>query len=440
MKIYKQRRERLLKTIGDGIAIIPGNHLVTKNSDTHFRFRQSSNFYYLTGFNEPDAILVLAPKSEFKEILFLNPKDPLKEVWDGKRLGVEAAPNTLLLDKAFSVEQFDQEIPNFMRDCKKVYTEMGLFSSFLNRTVAISESARFKKVKMPTEFLNVGNIIHPLRLVKDDFDLTSIKKSIEITTLAHKAAMSFAKPGKTEYQVQALMEFIYRYHGASGVAYESIVAGGDNANILHYIENDKMLIDGDMLLIDAGCEYNYFATDITRTFPINGKFTNAQKLVYELVLKAQLESIKVATVGATFVQTHNKAIDILVDGLFDLNVYKKGKDSKNQIIEQNLFKKYYPHGTGHWLGLDVHDAGSYTEEDGKTPVKFQKGHYFTVEPGIYLPLNDENVPKEFRGIGVRIEDDILITENGNDVITREIPKSVSSIEEFCAKDFKSYLF
>jgi Xaa-Pro aminopeptidase len=435
MEIFKKRRNLLLDQLTDGIALIPSAEYKTRSHDTDYPFRQDSNFKYLTGFLEPGALLLLCKNHpDFKTILFVRPKDHHAEIWSGRRLGVEAGQETLGVDKVHSILDLDKELPGYLQNHKNVYLDIFgdsiFFKKIISKSKILNDAKKIKKYS-PQNFFHLGNFLSKMRLIKEPWEIEQIKKANSISNLAHRAAMSLARPGILEFEVAAAMEYIFKKNGASHHAYESIVAGGDNANILHYTNNNEILKDGDLLLIDAGAEFNLYASDITRTFPVNKKFSGPQKALYEIVLNAQKAVIENSLPGKTLAENHQVALKILTQGLIDLKILKGGLDEN---LEKGNYKAYYPHGTGHWLGLDVHDHNPYLEED-LSEIKFKPGMVFTVEPGLYLGLNDQNIPQEFQGIGIRIEDDILITDNGNINLSREIPKEIKDVEEACHRPF-----
>ncbi len=435
MEIFQKRRNHLLGLINDGIAIIPSAEFKTRSHDTDFPFRQDSNFKYLTGFLEPGSLLLLCKNHpDFKTVLFVRPKDKNAEVWSGRRLGVEKAQETLGVDKVHSILDLDKELPNYLQNHKNVYMDLfndpKLLKKIISKCKSLTEAKKIKK-HAPKNFFHLNELLSKMRLFKDSWEIEQIRKAISISNLAHRAAMGLTQPGLLEYEVAAAMEFIFKKNGASHYAYESIVAGGDNANILHYTNNNEILKNGDLLLIDAGAEFNLYASDITRTFPINNKFSPAQKTVYEIVLSAQKAVIENSRPSQTLADNHQVALKILTQGLIDLKILK---GSLEENLEKGNYKIYYPHGTGHWLGLDVHDYNPYLEED-LTEIKFRPGMVFTVEPGLYLSKDDQNIPMEFRGIGIRIEDDILITDKGHINLSSEIPKEIKDVEEACIRPF-----
>lgn len=436
---FKERREKLLNSLSHAIAIIPSANHVTKSHDTEFPFRQNSNFKYLTGFNEPDSILVLTSYPENKSILFLREKDPFMEMWSGRRMGPQKALEILEVDETYPIEKFEETIEKLLVGHEKLYMDLfdepKVFTKVRDICKKLYHRKKTKENTPPKNFFHLNPLIEKQRLIKDQNEIHFMKTAMIATNKAHRAAMALAAPGVNEKEVNALMQYLFTKDLSNGSAYDNIVAGGDNANILHYIENNADLKDGDLLLIDAGSELNLYATDITRTFPVNGKFTKIQADVYEIVLEAQKTAISHAWVGRTLKEVHEHTCKVLSQGLIDLKVLKGSVD---EVMETMSFKKYYPHGTGHWLGLDVHDQNPY-QTDEYEDTKFEEGVIFTVEPGLYFPKSDASIPEHLRGIGIRIEDNILITKNGHENLSAMIPKEIKEIEEACSKDYKDFL-
>jgi Xaa-Pro aminopeptidase len=437
---YKSRRERLLDQIEDGIAIIGSGKYKKRSNDTDFPFRQNSNFKYLTGLNEPDSVLVLSNIEGIKRtIIFTRPNDPVAEMWAGKRPGLEKTMEMLEADQAFDIADFEKEMANLLPGHKNLYIHFRERADLFRKVTAISGDLFHKKRSTeklpPSTIKNVGTLVESMRLIKDQNEILTMKKAMVSTNLAHRAAMAMAKPGLSEKDITALIEYFFARAESHGNAYDNIVAGGNNANILHYIKNDEELKDGDLLLIDAGSHINHYATDITRTFPVNGKFRAAQKDVYEIVLEAQKSAISHCWPERTLGQLHESCSKVLTQGLIDLKVLT---GSVEENLEKKTFRKYFPHGTGHWLGLDVHDQNPYLNDD-NTPVGFEPGVIFTIEPGLYFPKEDASLPEHLKGIGIRIEDNILITKQGHENLSSMIPKEVKEVEEACAQDYKDLL-
>lgn len=435
---YRERRAKLLERLKGGVAIFESAPHQTRSHDTEFPYRQDSNFKYLVGFEEPGAKLVIVShQKERQAVLFVRPKDAKAEVWSGRRLGIEGAKDLLDVDEVYSINEFDQKLDELLVGHDTVYLDLFNRPKLVKKVLSHISSLVYKnrkKVATPQKIGNIIPLVGSLRLIKDQNEIAFMKKAAAITAKAHKAAMAFTKPGVNEREVQALMEYLYLKEGGNGPAYESIIAGGDNANILHYIDNQDELRAGDLLLIDAGCEYNLYASDVTRTFPVSGQYSGIQKEVYEIVLEAQKASLRASKPGATIATIHAEASKVLAQGLVHLKVMPSIPEELNT---DETFRTFYPHGTGHWLGLDVHDNCPYTE--GPEDIKFTPGMIYTIEPGLYFPKSAANIPVELKGIGIRIEDDILITEKGYDNLTSTIPKEVKEVEEACKVDYKSYL-
>ncbi|NEP40629.1 MAG: M24 family metallopeptidase [Okeania sp. SIO2G4] len=429
---YKQRRKQLMTKIGNGTAIFRSAPMAVMHNDVEYAYRQDSDFFYLTGFNEPEAVAVIAPHHEkHKFVLFVQPKDQAKETWTGYRAGVEIAKEKYGADAAFSINELNKKLPEYLKGADKIYYRLGRDRHF-NETILRHWQNLMRVYPRtgtgPIAIQDAGTVLHPMRLLKSTAELEQMRKAADIAVDAHNHAMKFAKAGQFEYQIQAEMEYIFSRHGATP-AYPSIVASGANSCILHYIENNRQMQENDLLLIDAGAAYNYYNSDITRTFPISGKFTPEQKVIYELVLRAQQAAISEVKPGNPYKQFHDTAVRVLVEGLIDLKLLKGNID---EIIEKEKYKHLYMHRTGHWLGLDVHDVGVY--QWGEEPQNLQPGQVLTVEPGIYIGPNIKSVEGQpevydrWRGIGVRIEDDVLVTAEGNEVLTAGVPKLVEELE------------
>lgn len=431
---YRQRRDALMSKIGNGTAIFRSAPMAVMHNDVEYAYRQDSDFFYLTGLNEAEAVAVLAPHhEEHKFILFVQPKDITKEVWSGYVTGVDAAKEKYGADEAYPINELDEKLPQYLINADKIYYRLGRDIPF-NETLLTHYQRLLrtypKRGTGPTAIQDTCTVLHGMRLVKSDSELTLMRKAADIAVEAHNVAREMAKPGVYEYEIQAEMERIFRKHGGLGPAYPSIVASGANSCILHYIENNRQMQDGDLLLIDAGCSYDYYNSDITRTFPVGGKFTKEQKTLYELVLEAQKKAIAQVKPGNAYSSIHDTALRVLVEGMVELGILKGEID---KLIEEEKYKPYYMHRTGHWLGLDVHDVGVY--QHGKdNPLILQPGQVLTVEPGIYIvpgakPAEEQpQVDEKWMGIGIRIEDDVLVTEDGCEVLTKGVPKEVSDME------------
>lgn len=430
---YKERREQLMAKIGTGTAIFKSAPVAVMHNDVEYTFRQDSDFFYLTGFNEPEAVAVLAPHhEEHRFILFVQPKERDKEVWTGYRTGVEAAKEKFGADEAYPITELDEKLPQYLEKADRIYYHLGRDRHFNDTVIAHWQRLMAgypKRGTGPIAIESTNPILHSMRLVKSPTELDMMRKAVEISVDAHNHAREFAQPGRYEYEVQAEMEHIFRLRGAVGPAYPSIVASGANSCILHYIENNRQMQENDLLLIDAGCSYGYYNADITRTFPVGKTFTPEQKILYELVLKAQLEAIAQVQPGNPYNLFHDTAVRVLVEGLMDLGLLAGDIE---EIIKEEKYKPFYMHRTGHWLGLDVHDAGVY--KHGENWQTLQPGHVVTVEPGLYIGHETEPVEgqpaidERWRGIGIRIEDDVLVTESGHEILTAGVPKSVEEME------------
>ncbi len=427
---FQQRRNQLLNKMGEGIAIIPTAPEVIRNRDSHYPYRFDSYFYYLTGFTEPESVLVLIAGKSPKSILFCRDKDMEREIWDGFRFGPDATKEQFGFDEAYSFNQLDELLPKLLSNQAKLFYSLGADAHWDTRVTGwlnqIKDLVR-TGVSAPAEIVDVRQVVNVMRMVKTPYEQELMRRSANIAAAAHNRAMQFVKRNKKEYEIEA--EFLHEFYrnGAQSPAYTSIVAGGANACTLHYNANNSVLNDGDLLLIDAGCELDGYASDITRTFPINGKFSAAQKDLYELVLAAQLAAIEVAKPGQHWNAPHDAALSILVQGFID---FKLCKGTKDEVLESGNYRQFYMHRTGHWLGLDVHDAGEYKDKVGAWAL-LQAGNTLTVEPGCYVRPAD-NVPEHFWNIGIRIEDDVLITATGNEVLTKKAVKTVADIEAMMA--------
>jgi len=432
LKEYQQRRQDLINHMEpNSIAILASANPLLRNGDSEYRFRQSSDLHYLTGFDEAHAVLVLIPGREKGEcLLFCQDKDPLKELWNGRLLGPDAAILQLGVDDAFPITDIDDILPGLIEGCERVYYAMGKDEQFDHRVMEWVKVVRLKVrsgVHSPGEFMVLDHLLHEMRLIKSKAELDIMRESGQIAVRAHKRAMQVSKPGLFEYQVEA--EFMHEFFrsGCRAPAYTSIVAGGANACILHYNENNMVLNNGDLLLIDAGCEYEYYASDITRTFPVNGRFSPEQKAIYELVLTAQLAAIEQVKPGNHWNDPHDTTVKVLTAGLVELGLLQGEVD---KLIESGAYRDFYMHRAGHWLGMDVHDCGDY-KIDGKWR-QLEPGMVLTVEPGLYVAVNNEKVEPRWRGIGVRIEDDVAVTRSGYEVLTSGLPKTVAEIETLMA--------
>jgi Xaa-Pro aminopeptidase len=431
---HRQRREQLMARLGQGTAIFGSASQAVMHNDVEYNYRQDSDFYYLTGFNEDNAVAVIAPHhEEHRFILFVQPKEREKEIWTGYRVGVEAAKEEYGADMVYPIGELDAQLPQYLLKADRLYYHMG-HNSALNQTVIRHWQGMLrgyqKRGTGPLAIEDPVTVLHSLRRVKSAAELDLMREAARIAGVAHRQAMVFARPGVYEHQVQAEIEYIFRKEGAMGPAYPSIVASGSNACVLHYIDNDCQMGDGDLLLIDAGCACGYYNSDITRTFPVNGRFSPEQRQIYELVLKAQLACIDRVVVGTTWKEFHDTAVRVITEGLVALGLLAGDIE---ELITNETYKTFFMHGTGHWLGLDVHDAGGYwnAPEEG---YGFEPGNVITVEPGIYISPDVEPaegqpaIADRWRGIGIRIEDDVLVTTGAPEVLTAAVPKTLFELE------------
>ena len=425
--IYQRRRARLAAAMRSGVAIVPTAPERARNRDSHYPYRFDSYFYYLTGFREPEAVLVVVAGAEPKSILFCRDKDIEREIWDGFRYGAEAARTTFGFDEAHSIQQMDALMPDFIADRDALYCHLGADPAWDARVTGWLNHVRGRArsgVAAPSEIKDVHVPLDEMRLFKAPEELAVMRRAAAITAGAHRRAMRAARPGGTEYEIEAELLHEFRRHGAQAPAYAPIVAAGERACVLHYVQNDGALTDGDLLLIDAGCELDGYAADITRTFPVNGRFSGPQREIYDLVLAAQSAAIAAVKPGNRWDAPHRVAVETLAQGMIDLKLLG---GSVAEAVETESYRKFYMHRTGHWLGLDVHDAGDYKRE-GEWRL-LAPGMVLTVEPGCYIRPGN-GVPERFAGIGVRIEDDVAVTDTGAEVLTRDAPKRPADIESW----------
>jgi Xaa-Pro aminopeptidase len=426
LKPFRKRRARLCAELGSGVVVLPTAPERTRNADSHYDYRWDSGFYYLTGFREPEAVLVIVLGRKPREILFCREKNLEREIWDGFRYGPQLARDVFGFDEAYTYGELDAKLPELLADQPTLHTPVGADPAWDARVSGWLNSVRAKVrtgVSAPAQIRDVRADVSDMRLVKDETELAIMRRAAEISSAAHVRAMRAAAPGRREYEIEAELLHEFCRNGARAPAYGSIVAAGANACVLHYRENAAELRKGELLLIDAGCELDSYASDITRTFPIGGRFSGVQKDVYEVVLAAQEAAIRAVKPGADFIDYHDAATRVLVQGLID---FKLCRGSVSKVLEDGSYKQFYMHRTGHWLGLDVHDAGDYMQK-GKWR-KLRPGMVLTVEPGLYIRPGP-NVPKVFWNIGVRIEDDVLVTAKGRDVLTSACPKRVRDVED-----------
>jgi Xaa-Pro aminopeptidase len=429
-KIFAQRRKEFMSRMSGGVAIFAAAPVRQRNSDVDYEYRQDSDFYYLTGFEEPESICVLSPgHPKYEYILFVRPRDKEKETWTGIRAGVEGAMQNYGAEMAHTIDQIDEILPEFLQDAPALYYQFSKNPETDRKILEMIEKIRQLHragIYPPAMIVDPSQILSAMRLIKSREEVDLLQRAVDISAAGHIAAMKRIKPGMYEYEIQAVLEYVFRSNGSLRNGYPSIVGSGPNACILHYVNNTRQMVDGDLLLVDAGAEYGYYTGDITRTYPVNGKFSPEQKAVYEVVLNAQEKAIAAAGPGIPYSKVHDTAVQALTEGLIDLGLLT-GTVQEN--IENEEYKKYYLHRTGHWLGMDVHDAGKYW--DAKQWRVFEPGMVFTVEPGLYINGEDEHVA--FRNIGIRIEDDILITHEGTRVLSSPCPKTVEDVESVTGK-------
>ena len=425
---YAQRRKNVRQQIGDNaIAIIPAAAQVLRNGDTPYVYRQSSNFYYLTGFNEPDAVLVLLPHHHDGEyILFAREADPAKEIWDGKMQGLKGLIDNFNADLAYDINTFEDVLPRLLENRNKVYFPIGQNADFdqliFNGVNQLRGKARHG-ISAADEFCNIDPILSEMRVYKSEAEIAVMQKAANISVEAHQRAMQACTAGMYEYQLEAEIQYVFYKHGSRSVAYSPIIGAGKNACILHYKENNQKIKDGELVLIDAGCEYENYSSDITRTFPVNGKFSEEQAAIYNLVLKAQQAAIELVKPGTKWFELQTKIMEILTAGLVELGLLK---GDVNQLIANKAATQFYMHLSGHWLGLDTHDTGNYKINNEWREL--EPGMVLTIEPGLYIQANQADVDPKWWNIGVRIEDDIAVTKDGHQVLTQALPKTITEIE------------
>ncbi len=429
-KKFAQRRKQLMRMMADdSVAILPSASMQIRNRDVEYPFRQDSDFYYLSGFNEPESVIVLIPgRKQGEYVLFCRQRDPHKETWNGRRHGQQGAVSHFLADESFPIESLDERLPELMEGRESVYYTIGLRPDFDKVVMKCVNDLRLQSrrgASVPYEFISLEYLLHDMRLFKSREEISLMRKSARISVAAHIRAMQVCRPGMNEHELEAEFLYVFRKNGA-GWAYPSIVGGGENACILHYTENNQVLEDGDLVLIDAGSEYQGYAADITRTFPVNGRFSEAQREIYELVLEAQNAAIRQVKPGNHWNDPHHAAVRVLTKGMVELGLLK-GKVPK--LVRDGAYMKYYMHRTGHWLGMDVHDVGDYKVDDNWRLL--EPGMALTVEPGLYIAAGSRGA-KRWWNIGVRIEDDIVVTRDGHDMLTRGLPRSVDEIEAVMA--------
>ncbi|MFT5683952.1 MAG: Xaa-Pro aminopeptidase [Myxococcota bacterium] len=425
--LHQAHRQRLFEALGTDAALIFGATHHLRNGDSEYRYRPDSDVLYLTGWEEPEVAILLRPGADHPFVMFVLPRDPKKEVWAGRRAGVEGAIERFGADAAFPINDLLSQLPGLLQGHQTLHYRFADNAEHDTLVAAAIRSARRTAknngLDVPDAFIDPARVLHELRLFKSDGELALMRQAAAITDEGFRAAMSATTPGAHEYELEAILEGTFRRRGGQGPGYSTIVGGGDNATILHYNTNRDALTDGTLVCVDAGCEYGWYTADVTRTWPVSGHFTGPQRDLYSVVLAAQLAAIDAARPGATFLDIHDVATRVLTQGMVDLGLLEGDIDD---LIESSAQKRYYMHGTGHWLGLDVHDVGSYVS-GGKSRI-LAPGMVLTVEPGLYIPTDDEDAPEHFRGVGIRIEDDVLVTDGDPEVLTGMIPKSIEDVE------------
>jgi Xaa-Pro aminopeptidase len=433
MQSYRERRARLLsamQTKQPGVLVLFSTPTAIRNNDVEHEYRQSSDFFYLSGFDEPESVLVLSSVAETEKfVLFVRPRDPERETWDGRRAGVEGAVKDFGADAAYPISELATKLPELLMGASELHYAIGRHREQDDTLLAALEAARRRGRRgptYPTRLVDAEVLLHEQRLLKRPEELEIMRRAARISGDAHVAAMKAAKPGLNECEIDALFRGIFRKNGCERPAYEPIVGSGVNATILHYRRNNRVMQDGELLLIDAGCELDYYASDVTRTFPVNGRFSPEQRAIYEIVLEAQERAIDKAQVGATLDEVHVASAEVISRGLIGLGLLEGPFE---QAMAEQRYKTYYMHKCSHWLGMDVHDVGAYYQGGKGRPL--EPGMVLTVEPGIYVSEHATGAAERYRGIGVRIEDDVLVTESGNEVLTAHIPRTVDDVERTC---------
>jgi Xaa-Pro aminopeptidase len=430
-EIFMERRARFMAEIGAAVAILPSAPVAVRSNDVEFVYRQDNDFYYLTGFAEPESVALFAPGHKDGEfVLFVRPRDRERETWTGRRAGVEGAMLDYGADKAYVVDEIDRVLPRYLEGVERVYYPLGNNERMNARVLELMRAAQAMRPRTgsgPVAMLDPREILHEARLKKRPEEIDATRRAIAISCEAHKDAMRRARGGMMEWEIEALVDYAFRSRGAAGPSYPSIVASGPNAATLHYIQNDRQMQGGELLLIDAGCEYDFYASDVTRTFPVGARFNPAQRAMYSVVLEAQRRGIESIKPGVRFDDVHEAALRVLVEGMIDLGLIKGPVDD---AIKSGAYRRYYMHRTSHWLGMDVHDVGLYRV--GGSSRALEPSMVLTVEPGLYVSSDDENAPQEMRGVGIRIEDDVMVTAKGYEVLTAAIPKSIDEIEALTA--------
>ena len=424
---FRGHRDEYLNRLGSDFALLCAPAVSIRNGDADYRYRQESSFYYLTGWEHPEAVALFRPGTEQPFILFVQPKDPAREIWTGRRPGPEGAMQTFGADQAFAFDELAEKLPELVQGASQLHYAFGGDREMDDLLLGAIRKARQKAhrngLEVPSNFADPSTILGELRLLKSEAELERIRKAVAITVDAHLAAMKQARVGIPEYELESIIDGTFRSRGGNGAGYTSIVAAGDNATILHYIENDDVAEEDELVLIDAGCEFEYYTADLTRTWPVNGRFTAAQRALYDVVLEAHEAVLAFAAPGVAFQDLHDLAVRRLTEGMVRIGLLEGEVD---ELIAEGTFRRFYMHKTGHWLGLDVHDVGRYFVDGQSRPL--EPGMLFTVEPGLYVGADDEEAPEAFRGIGIRIEDDVLVVEGGVEVLSDSLPRDADAIE------------
>jgi Xaa-Pro aminopeptidase len=434
--LFRTRREQVLRRMREmahpAVAVFPSAPIAIRNGDVEHPYRADSDLFFLSGFEEPEAVAVLATEGDKPFTLFVRPRDKEREIWNGRRAGVEGAMKNFGADQAFEIGKLDDELPALLSSAQTLFYRLGGadadFDARIARMLHTLRARARAGIDAPRRIEDPGQIVHEMRLRKEPRELDAIRKAVELTRRGHLAAMKAGRAGAHEYELQSLLEREFRGGGGRGWGYYPIVASGENATVLHYSDNCVQVREGDLILIDAGAEVDLYTADVTRTFPANGRFSPPQRACYELVLSAADHCIQRTKPGETIEGLHEGAVRVLTEGMVKLGLLKGDVDA---LIKDNSYRRYYMHRTSHWLGLDVHDVGSYRTPDGK-PRALEPGMLFTIEPGLYIAADDSSAPQELRGIGIRIEDDILVTDHGYENLTQAIPRTVKAVEAACA--------
>ncbi len=425
-ELFAERRTHFMESIAGTIAILPSAPVAIRSADVEFIYRQDNDFYYLTGFAEPESIALFAPSESEAFVLFVRPRDKERETWTGRRAGVEGAMADYGADKAYVIDEFQRVAAHYLEKAERIYYPLGVNERIDARMLEMVKSAAAMRPRVgsgPNALLDPREILHEARLHKHPEELETMRRAIAISAAAHAAAMRNARGGMMEWEIEALVDYNFRKRGATGPSYPSIIASGPNAATLHYIHNDREMRTGELLLIDAGCEYDFYASDVTRTFPVGARFSVLQRDLYQIVLAAQLKAIETIRPGVKFDEPHEAALRVLIEGMCNVGLLTGPPD---EAIKSGSYRRYYMHRTSHWLGMDVHDVGLYRV--GGESRTLEPGMVLTAEPGIYIAPDDDEAPQEFRGIGIRIEDDVLVTADGHQVMTAAIPKSAAAVE------------